>query len=135
MGNCSRDIGGRRHPSPRREKTKHMYITWGGGSIFPRAFRRYSLLRARARDSASCILEIHSMRRQSTLQLIFITILVISFLHLLSTVLGPVLRTILLDIGPYALSKEELAVPSSVPTNDNGASTIPKIIHQIYLGL
>jgi mannosyltransferase OCH1-like enzyme len=73
------------------------------------------------------------MRRQSVLPLIGVIIFVIYFLHLLSVVLVPVLRTILLDIRPHALSKEELAVPSSQPHND-GATTIPKIIHQIYLG-
>jgi mannosyltransferase OCH1-like enzyme len=73
------------------------------------------------------------MRRRSVLHLIGVILFVIYFLYFLSTVLVPVLRTIVLDMRPYALSKKELAVVSSQRHNDE-AATIPKIIHQIYLG-
>ncbi len=69
------------------------------------------------------------MRRQVVLHLIGIILFVTYVLFLLSTVV----RTILLDITPYALSKEELAV-SGLRPHDYGATFIPKIIHQVYLG-
>ena len=69
------------------------------------------------------------MRRQFALHLIGVIVFVTYFLYLLSTVV----RTILLDIEPYALSKEELAVTDFHP-HDDGATIIPKIIHQVYLG-
>lgn len=70
------------------------------------------------------------MLRQSVLQVASVIILVGFFLlYLFSTVL----RTILLDIVPYALSKEDVAVTRSQTLN-NGATGIPKAIHQVYLG-
>lgn len=69
------------------------------------------------------------MRRQLALCVVGVMIVLTLFLHCFSTVL----RTVLLDKVPYALSKEELAVEQYQPHSE-GATTIPNIIHQIYLG-
>lgn len=69
------------------------------------------------------------MRRYVLLNLIGIILVVTYVLFLLSTVL----RTLTLDITPYALSKEELVVTGSRPESDR-VTFVPKLIHQVYLG-
>lgn len=70
------------------------------------------------------------MRYQPLIHVVVIATFVLYFLFLLSGVL----KTLLEDILPYALSRQELAVPSSSPAAENGTELIPKIIHQVYLG-
>ena len=69
------------------------------------------------------------MRRYILLHISCILLVVTCVLFLLSTVV----RTLLLDITPYALSKEEL-LSTGFRLHHGGAPLIPKVIHQVYLG-
>ena len=69
------------------------------------------------------------MRYLALVHVTVVVILVLSFLFLLSGVL----KTLLEDILPHALSKAELAVVAPHPVG-NGTIEIPVIIHQVYLG-